>query len=104
MGLDDLTLKHSYFVLARKSTEENYVFAMYADNNLPLFAHLPNPMTKEESVRATDLLKEQGYETMLVPYNPHIPGGIIDLGVLTLNKAIPEIIALGDKFIKASKK
>ena len=104
MGLDDLTLKHSYFVLARKNANEGYVFAMYANNNLPLLARLPAPMTKEESTRATDLLKEQGYETMLVPYNPHIPGGVIDLGVLTLNKAIPELIALGDKYIKASKK
>lgn len=104
MGLDDLTLKHSYFVLARKSTEKNYVFAMYANNNLPLFAHLPNPMTKEESARATDLLKELGYETTIVQYNPNIPEGVIDLGVLTLNKAMPELIALGDNYIKASKK
>jgi hypothetical protein len=103
MVLEDIA-NHSYYVLARKSTKENYVFAIYANGNLPLLAHLPSPMTKEESAKATDLLKAQGYETTIVQYNPNIPGGVIDLGVLTLNKAMPELIALGDNYIKASKK
>ncbi len=103
MALEDIA-GHSYFVLARKNAKEDYLFAVYMNHHKLLLAHLPPPMTKEESAKAIDLLKEQGYETMLVPYNPYAPGGIIDLVVLTINKITPELIALGKKFTKASKK
>lgn len=103
MALEDIA-GHSYFVLARKSPKEDYVFAVYINHYKLFLAHLPPPMTKEESAKAIALLREEGYKTMLVPYNPDAPGGIINLGTLTVNKIIPELIELGKKFTKASEK
>jgi hypothetical protein len=103
MGLDDLTLKHCYFVLARKSAEDDYLFAVN-DYNSPLANQAPVPMTNEEAASTIDLLKLEGYETIKVRYIPHMPGGVVNAGALAIKNLTPELIALGDKFMKASKK
>jgi hypothetical protein len=103
MALEDLASKYSYYVLARKNPGVDYVFAV--ENNNPILAgRNPSPMTIEQADRAIGLLKKKGYDTLLVQYNPYMPGGAVNLGVLALNDAMPELLSLTKKVQKAARK
>jgi hypothetical protein len=102
MALDDIA-KHSYYVLARKDPKADYVFAIKNDLRT-LGAHGPPSITREQASEAFDLLKKEGYEALMVQYNPSTPQGVVNLNILILNDITPTLLSLAKKAQKAIKK